>query len=252
MPAVDKYELSKKAVHIRKLWGEDDTSPIDIFRLALTSLPKLTLVFYPMGDNISGMCVRRSEDTVIGINSGMSLGRQRFSMAHELYHHYYGEDTTTLCAKNIGTGQNEERNADQFASFFLIPPNGLVSALESLLSGKNALTVADVVALEQRFGVSRQAMLFRLVDEGVLSRPEAETMKSNVRLSALSCGYDDALYNPSPEGKQHATYGHYIRQAEELLGKELISEGKFEELLLGAFRPDRVYGMENEGGELFD
>ena len=47
------------------------------------------------------------------------------------------------------------------------------------------------------------------------------------------------------------TYGRYIKQAEELLKRGLISDGKYEELLLEAFRADLVYGLE-EVGELVD
>ena len=48
------------------------------------------------------------------------------------------------------------------------------------------------------------------------------------------------------------TYGHYIHQAEQLISKGLISHGKYEELLLDAFRSDRVYGSEEGGGDLID
>lgn len=41
------------------------------------------------------------------------------------------------------------------------------------------------------------------------------------------------------------------RQADQLLNRDIISYGKYEELLLAAFRDDLVYGTE-EGGELID
>ena len=44
----------------------------------------------------------------------------------------------------------------------------------------------------------------------------------------------------------------HIEKAEELYEKELVSTGKYEQLLLTAFRPDLVYGEEFEGGELND
>ena len=47
------------------------------------------------------------------------------------------------------------------------------------------------------------------------------------------------------------TYGRYIKRAEDLLSRGLISDGKYEELLLEAFRADLVYGLD-EGGELVD
>jgi hypothetical protein len=65
-------------------------------------------------------------------------------------------------------------------------------------------------------------------------------------------GYDDSLYKPLPENQQYKTYGYYIQQAKELLEKDLVSTGKYEQLLLAAFRPDLVYGDEFEEGELND
>ncbi len=44
---VDKMDLWKKALSLRKELGEDTTSPIDIFALANT-IEKLSIVYYPM------------------------------------------------------------------------------------------------------------------------------------------------------------------------------------------------------------
>lgn len=82
---MDKMELWKKAVSLRKQLGEDATSPIDIFTLAY-SIDRLSIVYYPMGEHLSGICVKNNGSNVIAVNSSMTLGRQRFSMAHELYH----------------------------------------------------------------------------------------------------------------------------------------------------------------------
>jgi hypothetical protein len=54
-----------------------------------------------------------------------------------------------------------------------------------------------------------------------------------------------------PKEKERTTYGQYIKRAKELLKRGLISDGKFDELLLEAFRADLVYGVD-EGGELVD
>lgn len=51
---LDKLELSTKAQELRELLGEDANSPVDIFSLA-NQIEGLTLVFYPLGENISGI-----------------------------------------------------------------------------------------------------------------------------------------------------------------------------------------------------
>lgn len=87
-----------------------------------------------MGDHISGMCIKNDGNPVIAINSAMSVGRQRFSMAHELYHLYYDENKqSTVCAIKIGTGNDTEKAADQFASYFLMPPVALAEAIKKYM-----------------------------------------------------------------------------------------------------------------------
>lgn len=250
---IDKLDLCTKALSLRRKLGEDITSPVDIFSLAHT-IPQLTLVFYPMGDRLSGMCIKNDGNPVIAINSSMSVGRQRFSMAHELFHLYFDENEhSTVCLMEIGCGNEVEKAADQFASYFLMPPLALsesIKKVQGILADN--LGIKEIVKLEQYFGVSRQAILCRLIEDNKLTVQQAEQFRPGVIRSAVNLGYDDALYKPLPENKQYKTYGYYIQQAEELLEKDLVSTGKYEQLLLTAFRPDIVYGDEFEGGELND
>lgn len=250
---VDKLDLSTKALSLRKELGENTISPVDIFSLVHT-IPQLTLVFYPMGDRISGICFKNDGNPVIAINSSMSVGRQRFSLAHELYHLYYDENKqSTVSATQIGTGDNIEKAADQFASYFLMPPVALSELLRKIRGATKAqLGIRDIVKIEQYFGVSRQALLYRLIGDNILPHQEAEQFRQGVIASAVSLGYDDSLYKPLPEEKRYKTYGYYIEKAEELLQKDLISTGKYEQLLLAAFRADLVYGADFEEGELND
>jgi hypothetical protein len=95
-------------------------------------------------------------------------------------------------------------------------------------------------------------MLFRLVQDNELTAQEAEPMKHDVIKSARNLGYDDSLYKPLPPDRQHMTYGYYIQRADEILEKGLVSNGKYEELLLEAFRSDLVYGEESEKSESVD
>ena len=69
-------EIDDMAVYLRKEFDEEGLSPIDIFSIAKV-IPDLTIVFYPLGSNISGMCIKGRKTNLIAINSGMSVGRQR-------------------------------------------------------------------------------------------------------------------------------------------------------------------------------
>jgi Zn-dependent peptidase ImmA (M78 family) len=249
-----KIDLNFNATRLRKKLGEDSSSPIDVFSL-INGHDHITLVFYPMSDKISGMCVRvDKEDTLIAINSALSYGRQRFTAAHELYHLFFQNNfRNVVCAKDIeGKKDEEERNADAFASFFLAPYEALRIFISEDIKEDETISIEDVVRIEQHFGMSRQATLCRLQSEGFITPEMANTWKTNVKLSARKFGFDDKLYLSTPQEKQYLTTGSYITIVEQLKEKGIISQGKFAELLLDAYRSDMVYNLSLDDEENFD
>ena len=251
-----KSELSYQANELRKRFGEDLSSPIDVFAI-LQSQENLTLVFYPFSDRISGMCVRaRSGEQLIAINSTRTLGRQRFTASHELYHLFVQDEiTTVICGNEIGAGRDEEeKNADCFASYLLAPNDALRSFIEkNLMKGaRRPMTVEDIVRIEQHFRMSRQATLYRLVGDGWITFDFANTLRHDIIISARRLGFSNELYVPTPEDRQYFSSGSYIGLAERLMGSDVISNGKYEELLLDAYRADIVYNLEAEGQETYD
>ncbi|MGH4138749.1 hypothetical protein [Clostridium sp.] len=68
----------------------------------------------------------------------------------------------------------------------------------------------------------------------------------------MRLGYDDKLYKASEEERKYFSIGEYVQKVEELKERDLISNGKYEELLLDAFRADIVYNLGSEGVELYD
>ena len=245
---MDKLELNTKAQELREMLGEDANSPVDIFSL-VNQIDELTLVFYPLGENISGMCVKDDEIKLIAINSTMSYGRQRFSLAHELYHLYFDDESGfNVCSKKLDPKSENEKCADQFASYFLAPYKSLRATIKRLTGGSQ-LTMQHVIALEQYFGMSHLAMFWRLVSEGYLCADKLEDYCSGVITMARYLGYDDKLYKQTPVNFQKRTYGYYLKQVEELRQKDLVSSGKIDELLLDAFRDDIAFGLNEEDQE---
>jgi len=250
----DIIDINSDAISLRKNFGEDAYSPIDIFSL-LSNNDDLTIVFHPMSDRISGICIRDDGYKLIAINSRLTYGRQRFTAAHELCHLFFHEDfNKIICAKDIEKNKDpREVEADRFASYFLAPYASLRDFIrEKLKKEKGNIDVTDVVRIEQHYGLSRQATLWRLANDGYMTRAVADTMKTGIIRSALKLGFDDKLYVPLPEEKQYLTLGKYVKIAEELREKEAISNGKYEELLLSAFRADIVFGLDTEGEENYD
>ena len=250
----EKIELNSEAISLRKDFGEDVDSPIDIFSL-IHNNDDLTIVFYPMSDRVSGMCIRDGNNKIIGVNSNLTYGRQRFTIAHQLYYLFFQEDfKSIICSKDLESNKDpQEKEADMFASYFLAPYESLTYFIKNKLKKeKHQLEIEDIVKIEQHYGLSRQATLWRLINDGYITHEKADTMKTGIIASAIKIGYDDKLYKPTPEEKQYATFGKYIKLAEELKTKELVSTGKYEELLLDGFRADIIYGFNTQEKENYD
>lgn len=245
---LEKIAINDNALKIRKKLGEDCESPINIFSL-IESNENFTLVFHPMSDSISGLCIKDGENMIVGINSRLSLGRQRYTIAHELCHLYYHNDSTCyVCNKNFKSiKDNKEKEADMFASYFLAPYGALKNYVNKQYSN-NLITIENVVNIEQYFGLSRLATLVRLNQEGYIDNNEFEDLSNyGVASTAQGLGYSCDLYKPRSEEKQKYTLGKYIKLTNNIFQLDLISLSKYEELLLEAFRDDIVYG---NGGDL--
>ncbi len=243
----ERIELNAQALQMRRTMGADSASPVDIFSLIGHS-DQLTLVLFPMGRQFSGMCIRGGSHGLIAVNSRMSYGRQWLACAHELYHLDHAADCgRQLCLLNLDAKEEQEQEANWFASFFLAPYEALHDFIRQRLHKREGpLQVDDVVRIEQYFGFSRHGILSRLVREGYLSDSEAAEMKTGMAEQAARLGFDSRLYAPADPERTHFTMGQYVRMAEKLIERDLISRGKYEELMLAAFRTDRVFGSEGD------
>ncbi|PNE20267.1 hypothetical protein V511_09620 [Mesotoga sp. Brook.08.YT.4.2.5.1] len=243
----EDIRINANALSLRRQLGEDPYSPIDIFA-ALGSIDDLTLVYYPLGKRISGICLRAEDNKIIVVNSEQTYGRQRFTAAHELCHIYFHEDLhKVICPFAFDEKDPAEIEANKFASYFLAPYESLREFLSKRIQKSGRISLENVVETEQYYGLSRQATLIRLMKEGYITEEEASEMQTGVIKSAQGLGYDVTLYKPSSEEKKTMTLGKYVKLAEALREREAISEGLYEQYLLDAFRPDIVYGTaENE------
>lgn len=246
-------ELNSLALEMRRQWGEDGYVPIDIFAIVNGwKEKKITIVRYPLSKRISGMCTKVDDDIIICLNSATSVGRQRFTLAHELYHIFYEEISgRVICDMSMGDDKSDsEREADMFAGYLLMPYDALFQYSNKFFSKWSLDRVIDA---EQFFQISHMAMIFRLEKDRFVDSRTADSYKNvTVSREAARLGYGKELYLPQPEGKKYFTTGEYVRKIEHLTEKDKISDGKREELLLEGFRADIVYNLDEEEGNLND
>lgn len=126
--------------------------------------------------NVSGFIARRGLSTIIGVNSSQVWVRQRFTLAHELGHHFlhpqslgevHVDEKFRDDRSSLGTDL-DEREANLFAAELLMPQH----LIEQALAEEDGIDVeADetINELAERFQVSTQAMMFRLANLGYIA-----------------------------------------------------------------------------------
>jgi Zn-dependent peptidase ImmA (M78 family) len=148
--------------------------PVDVGRVARRLGVRVERA--DLGEDCSGVLLRNGDAAVIGVNYSHPPNRQRFTIAHELGHFvlhkgqkYIDKGMATVQFRNSesSTGtQAEERDANQFAAALLMPAEWVRREFE-----KHPFDLGDDEAINgmcRLFGVSSQAMSFRLVNLGLL------------------------------------------------------------------------------------
>lgn len=233
-----KSDLNNLALATRNRFNEDALSPIDIFA-AISRNHDVTMVFLPMPRGVSGLCVKDGSNQIIAVNSSTSLGRQRFTAAHELYHLQYGGDKFTTICELDGDRMSDsiEREADLFASCLLMPSHALYRYGED--ENIPSWTPENCIKAESYFQISHMAFILRLREENYIDQTAYQQLADvKVREVAGALGLDLTLYLPSPENKQYYSTGKYIRKVNEAYRSQKISRGKYREWLLDGFRLD--------------
>lgn len=223
---------------LRHEWGIESFASVNIRSLVYNNIRNLTVLWFPMKANISGCCSKTNEDKIIFINTNHSIGRQNFTLAHELYHLLY-EDIDDFIVCGIDMNTPSERNADEFASTLLIPDSALY-----WFKNKNQIddwSLEDLIKCEQYYQVSRSTMLNRLKSLNWISQDQYGEFELNIVAEANRLGYDTSLYKPSPQDQKYSSIGELVRLTEKAYDKKKITGGKRREILLKCFRNDILY-----------
>jgi Zn-dependent peptidase ImmA (M78 family) len=185
---------------------------------------------------MSGMAIKvtNGEDIhrFLLINSNQTLGRQHFTICHELYHLFIQENFTfkACLTESFEKKDKEEYNADTFAAYFLMPHDGIINQIPwEETEKKDSVSLETILKLEQYFSCSRTALLFRLIDMDIISKIYAEKFKGSPKRDAIDYGVDIKLYEKGSEDRYLGDYGIL---AKELYDAEMISESHYYELML--------------------
>ncbi|WP_333511192.1 ImmA/IrrE family metallo-endopeptidase [Thermoanaerobacterium saccharolyticum] len=167
------------------------------------------LIRKPMETNeISGFSTYFEEQFIVFLNSNFTLGHERFTGAHELYHIIYNpnilkKEKVILDKEKY---KEEEEAADIFASEFLMPEDYIKEIFYKIINvDKNSVLPRHIIRMHNYFKVSYKAMLKRLIQLGLCSPDKYEelvkicSIENTEKLQSLTKreGYSTDLIIPS-------------------------------------------------------
>lgn len=145
--------------------------PIDVHKVARALGMKVVVALLDV--DVSGLLITDGTSATVIVQRGHAKNRQRFTIAHEIGHHFLGHqfepgehvhvDRGTLVSRRSGRSSHgsdpKEIEANQFAASLLMPTRFVDEAIDR----HGGVLTEDVIAvLTKTFGVSEQALTIRL------------------------------------------------------------------------------------------
>lgn len=231
MARIAEYIIEDEANKLRERFFLGSRLPVDIEGLLIKQ--GILTVFTKMSPDFSGMCLKYDKDTnFILVNSDIVLGRQNFTIAHELYHLYVQDDSEfKVHSCDVMNPQSPiERHANTFASYFLLPQAGVVEVMQRIECNKKTVNAAHIIVMCNYFGVSYKAMLVRV--NKILGLPQERLDLLNAVQpipTAMGFSLNTEVFE-KPIVKERVI-GDYSSKAQALYESGLISKGHLIELL---------------------
>ncbi|MCY4107696.1 MAG: XRE family transcriptional regulator, partial [Chloroflexi bacterium] len=187
-----KDDIRRKAEEVRKLLGLGTGPIVDLDPVC--ELLGITVYRAHLGSDLtrvpSGAFFNHPEvGFSILVNLGMTPGRRRFTVAHEMAHAlFHSHETNRVVSR--------ERNpleafADNFAGEFLMPREGVRRFMEEVGIDPRISEPADAIRIQRYFRVSWPTTLVRLKQMNAVTQATADRFEDSVRPLHLaqSLGY---------------------------------------------------------------
>lgn len=178
--AVSKEVISRTNDFINDYIKFFEKAPIDINKII--ELKNINIEEYPFDEDISGVLIidKLSQKSTIGVNTNQNTFsvRKNFTLAHELGHFVLHNDISNTFVDKIffrkksdGYTTKEEkieREANYFAANVLMPEHLIQKEIENI--NNDFLFEEDNIVedLAAKFSVSKSAMLYRLINLGII------------------------------------------------------------------------------------
>ena len=161
----------------------------------------------------------------IVVNSEEAPWRINFTLAHELFHIItWNTFNPADLEQDDVLFKDIEKKAERFASTLLLPESAVREELNARIK-EQKLSFSDIVDVAREFGVSTQALLYRMANMRLIEWEKANDLAKNDELLMIDRRIRSYANNEAPSSERFSLL------AVKCLRKGLISRGKFSELL---------------------
>lgn len=219
------YEIDTLANTVGKLFNIG-SRPAFALQKVMEQMLRIKILFVELSEfGSAASMVHPAFGASIVVNCEEAPWRINFTLAHELFHILtWNICTPSEMEKNGSLFGDIEKKADRFASALLLPENEVRGELSSRLTD-HKLTLSDLIDVAREFGVSTQALVYRMVNLHLIQWEQADALVKSDDLLML-----DRRIRKG-EGDKAPVSERFILLAVKCLRKGLISRGKFAELL---------------------
>lgn len=170
-PRPSKEQGKELAQWLRNELGLGDGPITDLPDLVEDELG-LDVALEPLPDGLAGLCVVNDRACLALVDSSAVVGRQRFTLAHEIAHLLAGDPEPVLVDEQLFSSSPRERQANAFAAHLLMPEAGLKRAIkERKIDGRVA------AELLYEFGVSMDALCWQLLNLGWIKEGQRRSLQ---------------------------------------------------------------------------
>jgi Zn-dependent peptidase ImmA (M78 family) len=175
------YRGAKRARQAREDLGAGQFGPLDDL-LATVEGAGAHVLILELPDDVGGAYIKRPDMPLLFVCGSDWVTRQRFTIAHEFGHFRMGHESVVDRQASISGYSHDpcEVEANAFAAEFLVPKRAL-EGWARRRPRRTKITLEDVVMLAWEYGVSPQAMRYRLNTCEVLrDRPLCERLDAEI------------------------------------------------------------------------
>lgn len=124
-------------------------------------------VYVPHG-RFCGAFAASGDLVCLSVNVAFGAGRKNYTLAHEFAHYLTGRHQDHVSLRGDERTDEEERFAEAFAEYFLLPLEGLQTAMEDFDVDAESVSVDEAILLASHFAVSYEALLRTLSRYGII------------------------------------------------------------------------------------